>query len=147
MSTDSSPESLPIRLGTVSRCYVDAAFGIQMISQGYQATFRIEGQFFLVLDGNERVLSPRRPVELCPAFALLYKDLQGALVEDDGTLRLSFEGGAVIRVPPDPDYESWGITTSTGFGALGLPGRGWDSWGEISQPGSAGTNPSVDPSS
>lgn len=61
--------------------------------------------------------------------------LRGRLVEaviadvETGRLSMTFLGGLVLRVPPDPDFEAWATSWSDGSMVVALPGGGFSSWG------------------
>ncbi|WP_051325519.1 DUF6188 family protein [Glycomyces tenuis] len=41
---------------------------------------------------------------------------------EDGSLRLAFTNGAELIAPPDPHYESWGVTGPAGQRIISMPG-------------------------
>lgn len=55
----------------------------------------------------------------------------------DGALRLAFAGGAELIAPPDPHYESWGLTGPAGQRLVCMPGGELAVW-DASEPGSHG---------
>jgi len=55
-------------------------------------------------------LDPERPAELGPLLAIYPSTLASGVIEADLTLRLTFQSGTSLEVPPDPSYESWQVT-------------------------------------
>jgi hypothetical protein len=70
----------------------------------------IGGGFVLNENGLEHHLDPGERGALGPVLRVYPDTLTEASIEDDGTLRLAFERGAVIVVPPDRHYEPWQIS-------------------------------------
>ncbi|WP_156926013.1 DUF6188 family protein [Glycomyces arizonensis] len=60
------------------------------------------------------------------AVAALGTLLQGltfrASTVEDGSLHLAFTGGGELVAPPDPHYESWGVTGPAGQRIVCMPG-------------------------
>lgn len=69
----------------------------------------VETPFKITVDGAERALDPERRSGLGPLLALYPARLASAAIESDLTLRLLFEGGATVAVPPHPEYEAWHV--------------------------------------
>ncbi|WP_377325645.1 DUF6188 family protein [Pimelobacter simplex] len=49
--------------------------------------------------------------------------------EETGLLSITFRGGLVLRVPPDPDFEAWTASWLDGSTVVALPGGGMSVWG------------------
>ena len=119
---------LPIRGRSVSRCYVDSAFGVQFFEGEEEVTIRIECPFRLTYSGTEWVLSPERLVELGRALVIMWKTVKEATAFQDGSLELIFDDGIRLSVTPDPDYEAWEIVAPNGFRVVCMPGGGLAVW-------------------
>lgn len=53
---------------------------------------------------------------------------------EDGALRLAFTDGAELTAPPDPRYESWGVTGPAGQRVVCMPGGELAVW-DAAEPG------------
>lgn len=49
--------------------------------------------------------------------------------EETGLLSITFLGGLVLRVSPDPDFEAWSTSWADGSTVVALPGGELSSWG------------------
>lgn len=83
----------------------------------------IEGAFVLEADGVVDHLHPAERAQLGPLLALYPARLDSAAVDNDGTLRLGFDSGAQVTVPPDTDYEPWQIVGPGTSLVVCLPGE------------------------
>lgn len=119
---------IPLKGRSVSRCYLDFAFGIQFLSQGPETIVRIETPFRIAYPDAEYELSPARVADMCKALHILHKAVDEALALQDGTLKLRFVDGTRVIVPPDPDYEAWQISGPNGRLLASLPGGGLAEW-------------------
>ena len=70
----------------------------------------IESRFTLDRGGIAFELDPNDRMGLGPFLAVYPASLTAASIDGDGTLRLSFDTGDQITVPPDPRYEPWQIS-------------------------------------
>lgn len=70
----------------------------------------IESPFTLVSDGEAHELDPGQRAALGPVLALYPDALLALAVGTDGDLRLGFESGASLTVPPDPHFEAWEVS-------------------------------------
>lgn len=119
---------LPLHGKTVSRCYVDSAFGIQFFEADEELTLRIESSFYLLYGDNRFLVSPQEPEKLCQALTLLGKEVDQAFATKDGELHLRFADDTGLIVPPDENFEAWEFTSSTGRLLMSLPSGGLASW-------------------
>jgi len=69
----------------------------------------IEGRFVVETSGTAHQLDAAERAGLGPLLALYPCRLASAAVNNNATLRLGFDNGAVLVVPPDSDYEAWQI--------------------------------------
>lgn len=86
----------------------------------------IEGRFELRRDEAAFQLDPAERDRLGPILALYPARLIGATIDPDGTLRLVFDNGGVVVVPPDNDHEPWqirGAGTALVVCTPGIPGE------------------------
>lgn len=73
--------------------------------------------------GTRRIVPDRDPAESFePVRKLVGQTVTESVVEDSGTLRLGFDGGASIRVEPDPHYEAWTVSGTNGRLIVSMPG-------------------------
>lgn len=112
---------LPLRGSVVSRCYVDSAFGIQFFEDHKETTIRIEGPFYVAYPADGRVFSAADHANLGHAFDILGKAVEQATAFRDGRLEVRFSDGTILSVKPDPRYEAWELSSSTGLLLVSLP--------------------------
>lgn len=70
----------------------------------------IESPFTLLAQGQEYESDPEHREGLGPVLALYPDSLRTLVVDQDGTLRLDWESGAALTVPPDPRFEAWQVS-------------------------------------
>src|SRR5262249_35961478 len=74
-----------------------------------KAQLQIESPFIL-RDGVEtHRLDPEDRAALGPVLALYPGSAASLLMSPDGTLEVRFASGAILTVPPDPQFEAWNI--------------------------------------
>jgi hypothetical protein len=117
---------IPLRGETVTRCFVDNAFGIEF--QDCEMTIRIEGTFYLNGTDKEYKLSPEHPTTLGPALALFQKKVRSSVAHKEGWLELEFSDGSRLSVEADADYEAWEIVGSGGLRIVCAPGGRLSVW-------------------
>ncbi|WP_328605652.1 DUF6188 family protein [Amycolatopsis sp. NBC_00345] len=61
-------------------------------------------------DGVSHELEPGSGPALAPVLALFGQTVSELAVPEEGTLTITFDGGARLSVGPDRQYESWGLT-------------------------------------
>ena len=86
----------------------------------------LEGPFALSLGGEEAViLDPNGPSDrLVSVLQLRHAVVDSALVEEDGTLKLIFQGGHRVRADPSLQYEAWQLLGPNGLHVVCLPTGG-----------------------
>lgn len=102
----------PLGGKTVTRCFVDHAFGIEYWDRGRETTIRIEGNFVFRVSGAEHRLSPEQPTALGPALSIIHKAVVSTKVYKGGCLEVNFSDGSGLSVEPDAAYEAWEIVGS-----------------------------------
>jgi hypothetical protein len=133
MPEASDDVELPLRGTTVTRCLIDAAFGLEFyVDRESSSTVRIEGSFSLHEGGEQLQFSPENTMGLGRALILLGKKVQSAVAKKGGSLELRFEGGHVIVVPPDPHYEAWTFAGPRGMLVVSTPSGGLAIWSDAS---------------
>ena len=118
----------PLAGRTVTRCFVDYAFGIECWDRERETTMRIEGNFVLKVNGAEQRLSPEQPTALGPAFSIIHKAVDSARVYKDGCLEVNFSDGSSLFVEPDSEYEAWEIVGRGGLRVVCVPGGSLSIW-------------------
>lgn len=83
----------------------------------------IETPFELRVDEQANTLDPNDRAGLGPLLTLYPGTNIDATMTPEGTLRVTFVGGACLTVPPHPKYEAWSLAgfwcTPGGFSADG----------------------------
>lgn len=74
-----------------------------------QAELVIETLFELRLEGRTHLLEPEDRAGLGPLVALYPATNIDATMSPDGTMQMTFVGGAFLSVPPHPQYEAWSL--------------------------------------
>jgi hypothetical protein len=104
------------------------ACDITFVRVDHQLRFQLEdlevvvgGAFRLEVDGERWDLDPGDRSGLGPVLAL-YPDSLAVAVDEHDTLTLRFVGGAVLRVPPHPQYEAWELRGPGRRLVVGNPG-------------------------
>lgn len=95
------------------------------VDGGYQ--LRVETACTLRTRHGARHLAPG-PSQ-APSGHLAGRTVSGTRVAADGTLTVTFADGDELRVPSDPDYESWTVTGPRGLRVVCLPGGELACWG------------------
>ena len=72
-------------------------------------------------------LAPHRQ-EVAPALDLFGRRVIAAVAFKDGRLRLLFQGGEQLHVPPDSFYEAWSLSGPGSLRAVCLPRGGLAIW-------------------
>jgi Family of unknown function (DUF6188) len=99
----------------VMQCVVDFAFTLELERMGQRTTVRVEGPFVLSQgDETHELDAEARPRELGPALELSRTSVRSGVVHKTGGLELTFDDGAVLRVPSEPKYEAWTLTVTDG---------------------------------
>lgn len=114
----------------VNQCIFDSGFTIcmvrppQIVPNQENNLLRIEAPFNLELEGVMRHCDIERDLQsACPALALLWRVVEAAHINGQGELQITFSGGVVVRIPSDPDYETWTLNSATGL-MVSRPGGG-----------------------
>jgi len=122
---------VPLHGKTVTRCFVDSAFGIELWDGDSTTTIRLEGPFIYREHGTEQLLSPEHPAALGPVLATVGKTVTAVHAGKDGCLAVHFADGSNLSIEPDATYEAWEIVGSAGLRVLCAPGGRLSLW----QPG------------
>lgn len=111
---------------------------VEEIVTEYATILRFEGGASIRIEGLARISGPGRGTILHPqsirsdreVHALLGRIAESASADDEsGALRISFEGGLILEVGPDPDFEPWVANWPDGTTVVALPGGGLSTWG------------------
>jgi hypothetical protein len=97
----------------------------------------IESPFVLTIAGVDHLLDPGDRGGLGPLLCLYPDSLKASHVHPDGTLRLDFAGGAIVRVPSDEHYEAWSVNGPGDALVICVPGTAGELaiWGRTLFPG------------
>ena len=98
---------IPIEGRTVTRCYIDFAFGIELWTREDYFSIRIGGKFMYEDKNGQSLLSPDDPVALCPAVNVFNSQIVSAIAFKTGKLVVDFSNNARISVEADDKYEAW----------------------------------------
>ena len=111
-------------VGTVTQCRLDYAFSLVVADESagsFEA--RIEHLFVVAGHDGETSMDPEAdPVLMAPALRVLRRAVDQAIAFKDGRLELTFDDGAVLRVPADEDHEAWNIVGPAGLRVVSMPG-------------------------
>lgn len=119
---------MPLQGKTVTRCFVDSAFGIEFWDRDGLTTIRIEGSFVLQEHGADQCLSPECPTALGPALSALGKMVMSAYAYKNGCLVVHFADESSLSVAPDAEYEAWEMVGSDGLRMVCTPGGSLSIW-------------------
>jgi Family of unknown function (DUF6188) len=119
---------LPIVGREVSRLVLDFRLTLQFLDTGADYDIAIATPFSIEDGKRTHRLDPERPESLGPALTVLRRVVESAAVNEDGGLVLAFAHGLTLRVVPDPNYEAWESTSSSGAKLVCLPGGGLAVW-------------------
>ncbi len=84
--------------------------------------FRIEGAFSVDDDGRLVHFDPTTASWDTALAEYRFDRIGAAGVDDDAVLRVTFESGAVVVVPADPEHEAWTLFGPSGYLVVSLPG-------------------------
>jgi hypothetical protein len=119
---------LPLVGESIARIGFD--FAVTLLTSG-GAELRVETAF--AITGEDLSSTSVSPVAAGPhaslLLGLLHREITGATVSQDGTLRLSLGGGGTVEVDPDDKFEAWTFAGPKGEKAVCLPGGGVTTWG------------------
>lgn len=110
---------------------IDTEQAVTLVLSGGVA-IRIESTFDLTEPAaTPRIIDPENlSADLGLGLMLRGRVVEAATAdEESGLLSITFLGGLVLRVPPDPDFEAWSTSWSDGSTVVALPGGGLSSWG------------------
>jgi len=121
---------LPLQQQEVTRCCIDDALSIDLLSEEGFSTIRIENRFlFRTKDHQTIMVSPEdQAVSLGPVFSVLHTTIDTAIAYKNGKLELRFSDGSSIEVESDQHYESWMINGKTGLQVVSIPGGNLSIW-------------------
>jgi Family of unknown function (DUF6188) len=120
---------LPFRGLLVTQVQVDFAFGLNFDDQG---AVRISNEVTLGWAAagarpEKVILDPERQ-DVAAGLALFNTVVLSAVAFKSGVLRIVFSSGRLLRVDPDPQFESWTATGPNGMLIVGLPGGDLAVW-------------------
>jgi len=113
---------------SVSRCYVDYSFGIQVLEKDLELDIRIGGNFVFSHRGVKIDCDPSVKSTLCPALEIFNLKFEQVSAFKEGSLEICFEDQKQIFVPVDQSYESWEISASNGLLIVSQPSGGLAIW-------------------
>ena len=120
--------SLPLAGREVARLVLDYRLTLQFLGGDDDLDLAIATPFAVVDEGRTDLVDPEQPESLGPALTLLRRVVESVIVREDGGLELAFTHGPRLSVPPDPNYEAWESTSSSGAKLVCLPGGGLAVW-------------------
>jgi hypothetical protein len=114
---------------SVNRCIVDFAFTLHLTETtsgagGEEEAYLCVAGPFEFGDGAVVLqCDPERDLAgLGPALTLFGRTVEAATIDDECTLRITFDGGAVVRIATGPQYEAWNLNVRDGALVIGGPG-------------------------
>ncbi len=122
---------IPLEGQTVSRCFLDTAFGIEFWENGSEITLRIEGGFLFKENGEEHKLYPDQPAALGPVLSVFQKEVCHSIAGKEGRLYIEFSDGSRLSVAADSEYEAWEIVGSGGLRVVCEPGGRLSVWQSV----------------
>lgn len=120
---------LPLPGRQVTRCCLDAAFGIEFLEGRESISLRIESPFQVCRLDERWSLRPDDLTTIVHALRLLWRIVVRATASADGTLNVRFDDGTELIVAYDSNYEAWELVGSGGLRVVSLPGGGLTTWG------------------
>ena len=126
-------------LGLSGKCLQSMELEYTLVLQLSDVYFiSISSPLTLEIDGENTLLSPEEDSEdgFGPIRGLVGRAVVDADVDAGGALRVTFQGGARLRVGPDPDYEAWNVSGPNGALVVSMPGGEIAVWSQ--QPGIEG---------
>ncbi|WP_432280731.1 DUF6188 family protein [Streptomyces luomodiensis] len=120
---------LKLRGQSVTRVCFDAALTL-LTNEDYEV--RVETDASIQAPGGDLVLfDPESPGPAAVQLVNLVQDaVASAEVGSAGDLLISFESGAKLTVPPNSDYEAWGLVGPNGSRVTCIPGGEIARWSE-----------------
>jgi len=125
---------IPLKGRSVSRCYVDFAFGLLFHEDGPRTEVRIEGKMRLISSEKEIVAEPADVASLGPFVALFGQSVTESAAFKNGTLRIQFAHGLQLEAEPLERFESWAVTADDGLRIVSLPGGSLAFWQSTAEP-------------
>lgn len=105
---------------------------VQSVVVDFTVRMQLDDTYFIVIEspftvrlGNDTLsLSPEvdTPDSFEPVHQLVGQAVETAVADDDGSLLVSFSGGARLVVGPDPAYEAWNVSGPDGALVVSTPG-------------------------
>lgn len=95
----------------------------------------IESPFIFELRGEDFVLSPEDDSDerFSSVRDLVGQTVTASTADEGGALCVAFEGGARLRVEPDPAYEAWNVSGPDGALVVSTPGGKLAVWSAQTQ--------------
>ena len=109
---------------TVRLQFSDAHFVV--ISSPFRLDSRAESALLSPEDDTEEAFLPIRQ--------LAGQTVDEATADESGTLRVRFNGGTVLLVPPDDAYEAWNVSGPGGALVVSTPGGALAIWTARTEP-------------
>ena len=119
---------IPLQGQTVTRCFLDTAFGIEFWDHEFEITIQIEGGFLFKEIDEEYKLYPDGPTTLGPALSMFQKEVCYSIASKEGRLYIEFSDGSSLSVEADAEYEAWEIVGSRGLRVVCEPGGRLSVW-------------------
>ncbi|MGH7679902.1 MAG: DUF6188 family protein [Gemmatimonadaceae bacterium] len=121
---------LPLAERRVTRFVIDFALTFDFwLADDKHSHIRIGVPFTLTKGERATHLDPEQAAELGPILALHQEIVRRAVAARDGSLKLEFNSGTLISVPPSSEYEAWEASLDDGTQLVSQPGGTIAIWG------------------
>ena len=104
----------------------------------YTVSLEFTGRFFVQIESPFVLRTPSGTVQLSPdedpkerfepLQGLVGQNVNDAVADDAGVLKLTFENGAELSVSPDGEYEAWTMAGPRGMTVVCMPSGGITVW-------------------
>lgn len=124
---------IPVQDRSVTQCIIDYQFSIQSWrsevqpwvpgTEGSQIYITIGGEFTFQHKNQRYIVdADENPPSVCPALAILHKQIESITIYKNGHLEVVFSEDYRIDVPPDDQYEAWDLNATGGLHIVCMPG-------------------------